>query len=122
MRVLLVDDDPDQLELRQMVLARHGFESESATGTHLAVEVARRHAPDIAIVDLRLPREADGLALISQLKHELPDVCIVVLTGSDPERLRHLPQMDCVARLIQKGTGSANLITALNELAEQVAR
>ena len=64
MRVLLADDDPDQLSLRCMLLERSGFEAMGAGDYVSAVELAAIQKPECAVVDLRLPTEELGLRLV----------------------------------------------------------
>jgi two-component system, response regulator RegA len=78
--LLLVDDD----EVFCLVLARalrvRGFCVEVAHDGASALQAARRHSPQYAVVDLKMPGET-GLPLIRAL-HELdPDMHILMLTG-----------------------------------------
>lgn len=121
MKILLVDDDGDQLEVRSLLLHHYGFESVCAAEPLSALQLAREQQPAIAVIDLRLPRERDGLALLSELKQQFPGMGVIVLTGSDPGRLSRLPEMESVSRLIAKGAGPRTLLSALTELADRVA-
>lgn len=54
-RILVLDDDPLQLDLMERALSRDGFEVRTAeTMAELTAEVARR-APEIVLVDVNLP-------------------------------------------------------------------
>ncbi len=86
MRVLLVDDHPLFLEglhnllfgrgVEVVGMARDGFE---------AVEKARLLAPDLILMDIRMPR-CDGLTATRLIMAEQPDSRIVMLTTSDDEQ------------------------------------
>lgn len=81
--VLIVDDNP---EIHAVVRAR--LEGERLRFLHAqdavtALELARRHVPDLLCLDLHMPG-TDGLALCRQLKDDptLSMIPVIVLTGS----------------------------------------
>jgi DNA-binding NarL/FixJ family response regulator len=47
-----------------------------------AVRLARRHRPDVIMLDVRMPG-ADGLAVLGQLRTELPDAAVVMFSSYD---------------------------------------
>jgi two-component system, cell cycle response regulator DivK len=57
--VLIVDDDERNVKLARDVLERAGMRTLSAATGADAVELARRHRPDVVLMDLRLP-DLDG--------------------------------------------------------------
>jgi CheY-like chemotaxis protein len=79
-RVLIVEDDPDQLTLRRLLLERAGY-SVLAAATPAAAMAALDQKPDAAVVDLSLPDPDAGLALIAQLHEAAPALPLAVLTG-----------------------------------------
>ncbi|MEO6391420.1 MAG: response regulator, partial [Pyrinomonadaceae bacterium] len=54
-RVLIVDDDPDQLSLVRRLLERSGFEVESANDANAGFELALRTEPELVISDVTMP-------------------------------------------------------------------
>ncbi|MDR6992535.1 response regulator [Luteimonas sp. 3794] len=80
MKGLLVDDDTLYLEALRRALTRRGIECEIAADPVTALEVARRIAPDFALVDLKLG-EASGLSLIEPLRAIRADMRILLVTG-----------------------------------------
>jgi hypothetical protein len=113
MRVLLADDDQDQLHLRAMLLARAGFEIIEATDSASAVKAAKEQKPQCAVVDLRLPTQVLGLALIRALKDLDAAIRVIVLTGSDPGNLNALPEKILIDEVVVKGAASAHLVAKL---------
>ncbi|GAA3203672.1 response regulator transcription factor [Actinocorallia longicatena] len=81
-RVLIADDDPRVLgALRAFLSTSSGFTVvASASSAPRAVELARERAPAVALVDVLLPGERDGLRLLRTLSLELriPAVAISV--------------------------------------------
>ncbi|HOW59934.1 MAG TPA: response regulator [Candidatus Omnitrophota bacterium] len=54
-KILVVDDEPDIVELIEAVLNEHGFEVFTAHNGKDALEVARREKPDLIISDICMP-------------------------------------------------------------------
>jgi hypothetical protein len=119
MKILLADDDQDQLDLRCLLLAKHGHQTIAVATAAAALEKAKRDRPHCAVVDLNIPTEALGLALIRDLKHFDPDIRIFVLTGGDPKRFNTLAERSLVEEIIVKGSSTAYLVKKLTDIAAQ---
>ncbi len=81
-RVLLADDEE---LIRVAVAALLGLEPDievvaQAADGRTAVEVALAHRPDVAVVDLQMPR-LDGIEVAAELHRVLPSCAVVILTG-----------------------------------------
>jgi two-component system, OmpR family, alkaline phosphatase synthesis response regulator PhoP len=70
-KILLVDDDPDIIELLEYNLTKEGYEIASANDGVQAVEVAKTFKPDLILLDVMMPRQ-DGIETARQLR-QLPD-------------------------------------------------
>ncbi len=81
-RILLVEDDADQLELRRMILEGLGYEVSPAATVEEALAAAESGKPEAVVMDLRLPRREDGVALLGRLAGGAP---VIVLTGASGE-------------------------------------
>ncbi|MFF0312264.1 response regulator transcription factor [Streptosporangium sp. NPDC004379] len=81
-RVLVVDDEPDLVEVLCAVLRREGWEVRGATGGAAAVAAARGFRPDAVLLDVMLP-DIDGLEVLRRLRAESPHVCVLFLTARD---------------------------------------
>jgi DNA-binding NarL/FixJ family response regulator len=80
-RVLVVDDDPEvRAGLRAILGTDPGVEvvGEAADG-HQAVERVEGCAPDVVLMDIRMPRR-DGLAATAEIRRRRPGQRIIVLT------------------------------------------
>ncbi|WP_436777877.1 response regulator [Yinghuangia sp. YIM S09857] len=80
-RVLLAEDEPlIRAGVRAILASDPGIEvvAEAEDGAE-AVELARRHRPDVAVLDIRMPR-LDGLAATAEIRRLLPEVAVVILT------------------------------------------
>jgi sigma-B regulation protein RsbU (phosphoserine phosphatase) len=79
-RILVVDDEPGMLRAVERVLGRTHHVVGSQSSAH-AVAVATEFEPELVILDVRMP-ELDGFELMARLKSELPDLDIILMTGS----------------------------------------
>ncbi len=122
MRVLLADDDCDQLQLRSMLLARSGFETLEAPDLSSALKLAAEQKPQCAVVDLRLPTEDIGLRLIRELKDLDAGIHLFVLTGADPEKFALRPERRLVDQVIVKGSSWSYLLRQLQLVAAGTSR
>lgn len=111
--LLLVDDDLEQLELRQRILEGEGFAVATAGSADRAIE--RCDGCRAVVMDLRLPALQDGLSLIRDLHARLPQTPIVVLAGL-PEELKGRPESALVHRVLRKGTRTGVLLELLRSL------
>lgn len=85
-RVLLADDEAMIRAGVAAILATDpGIEvvAEAGDGAE-AVELARAHRPDIAMLDIRMPK-LDGLAAAAELRRVMPEVAVVMLTTFDED-------------------------------------
>ena len=66
-RVLLVDDDQDTLQVLSVMLADSGAKVETADSAQAAIEVLQWFRPDVLVSDLAMPKE-DGYSLIKRIR------------------------------------------------------
>jgi len=85
-RILVVDDEPDLLELVRVNLAQAGFEVETASKGREALECVRRSAPDLIVLDLMLP-DIQGTDVCRELRTdpEFAGLPIIMLTARADE-------------------------------------
>ena len=79
-RILVVDDEPGIIRAVERVLG-NAHEVRGTTSSKNAVELAATFLPALAIVDIRMP-EVDGFELTARLKARLPQVDVILMTGS----------------------------------------
>ena len=79
-RVLVVDDDRSIREMLEEYLSSEGYQVVTAEDGAAMREVIERSAPDLVLLDLKLPQE-DGLSLARYLR-ERYDVGIIMVTGA----------------------------------------
>jgi DNA-binding response OmpR family regulator len=84
--ILLVDDEPDALELLRFNLAGAGFATATAADGTTALRQARHLLPDLIVLDLMLP-EVDGLEVCRLLRRDpaTAGIPILMLTAKAAE-------------------------------------
>ncbi|MEI7704620.1 MAG: response regulator [Deltaproteobacteria bacterium] len=78
--LLLVDDDEVLRERLARALRERGFDVATASAGEEAIAVARRDAPEFAVVDLRMPG-ANGIEVLEALREVDPATRVLILTG-----------------------------------------
>ncbi len=81
-KVLVVDDEPNIVELLTVSLKFQNFEVFSANSGHEALRVAREVNPDAYILDVMMPG-MDGFELLGKLRQEGLDGPVLYLTAKD---------------------------------------
>jgi two-component system, OmpR family, response regulator len=81
-RLLVVDDEPNILELLSVSLRFSGFEVHTASNGQQAVTLARRLKPDLLVLDVMMP-ELDGFEVVRRLRGEGSRAPVVFLTAKD---------------------------------------
>ncbi len=86
MTILIVDDEEDIIELVQLNLARHGYQTLACTTGEKALKIAESKQPDLIILDLMLPG-MDGMEVCRRLKAnpQTQKIPILMLTARGEE-------------------------------------
>ncbi|GLR17446.1 response regulator transcription factor [Portibacter lacus] len=81
-RILLVDDEPDILEMLSYNLEKEDYKIETATNGLDAIEKAKSFSPDLILLDIMMP-EMDGVEVCYQLREndQFADTIIAFLTA-----------------------------------------
>jgi two-component system phosphate regulon response regulator PhoB len=76
--ILVVDDEPDLLELLRYNLAQHGYEVTCALSGEEALTLLDARPPDLVVLDVMLPG-ADGLEVCQAMKRETRTATIPII-------------------------------------------
>jgi two-component system alkaline phosphatase synthesis response regulator PhoP len=89
-KILVVDDDPDVLELLRFNFKKAGYSVGTALTGLEALKKACSLAPDLIVLDLMLP-EIDGFAVLETLRRDLTTatVPVIMLTAMSGELARY---------------------------------
>ena len=81
-RLLVVEDEPNILELLSASLRLAGFEVATATGGLEALQAVQRHRPDLIVLDVMLP-DLDGFDVARRLRSGDTRTPVLFLTAKD---------------------------------------
>lgn len=113
-RILIVDDNETNRDILDARLQAHGYELLQAADGEEALHAARRHLPDLILLDVMMPK-VDGIEVCRQLKGDatLPFMPIILVTaradtkdvvsgleaGADEYLTKPIDQLALVARV-----------------------
>ena len=85
-KILIVEDDPDILELLYFNLEKAGYQTFRAENGEQAVLLAQKHSPDLVLLDLLLPG-IDGLEVCRRMKRDpaMQHIPIIMVTAKGEE-------------------------------------
>src|SRR5690349_18083712 len=79
-KVLVIDDEPDLLELLELTLSRMGLDTTRAQSVSEAIQLLDNQAFDLCLTDMRLP-DGEGLAVVEHITEKALDVPVAVITA-----------------------------------------
>ncbi len=88
-KILIVDDELPLLKILVEKFTREGFDVVQAHNGEEGLEVAKKETPDIALLDVMMPK-LDGLAMLEILRKEAwgKNLPVIMLTNlSDPKKV-----------------------------------
>jgi DNA-binding response OmpR family regulator len=117
-RILVVDDDPELLQLVRVLLGRIGVETILAENAANAAQLLRNPPlPDLLILDMMLP-DVSGVEFLRQMRGKTmyDDLPVLILSALiDPERIR--AALDSGAdRYLTKPYIANNLLTVVQDM------
>jgi DNA-binding response OmpR family regulator len=84
-RVLVVEDEPALADLARLYLERDGFTVDHAVDVSGAEACARRHPPDVVLLDIGLPGGRDGIDLCRAMRARQDWTPVILVTARDDE-------------------------------------
>lgn len=82
-KILVVDDDPDFVEIARTVLLKHGYQVLTAPSGAQALDLMRQDKPDVVILDVMMRGATEGYQ-VGQMMHDdaqLHDVPVLIVSS-----------------------------------------
>ncbi len=116
--LLVIDDDETVRSTLVEFFETFGYTARGASTASEGRRLAAEHAPDVVLLDLRLP-DADGVRVLDALRADDPDVAIIVLTGYADVRTAVAAMQHGAADLLEKPVDLERLAAAVTRAAER---
>ena len=80
--ILCVEDEPEMIDLMQLILSRRGYQVKGARGGVEGIQLIRELHPDLVLLDLMMP-DMDGWEVYQQMKSDpaLKDIPVIIVTA-----------------------------------------
>jgi len=69
-KILVVDDDPDFVEITRLILKAKGYEIESAVSGDKALQMMRQAPPDLVLLDVMMSSVLDGVHVVYAMRED----------------------------------------------------
>jgi len=116
--LLVIDDDETVRSTLVEFFETFGFTARGAATATEGRRMAAEHAPDVVLLDLRLP-DADGVRALEALRADDPDLAVIVLTGYADVRTAVAAMQHGAADLLEKPVDLELLAAAVSRAAER---
>jgi two-component system response regulator VicR len=119
--IVCIEDEPEMIELIQLILNRRGFEVFGASGGKEGLKMVREILPDLVLLDLMMP-DMDGWEVYQQMKSEesTRNIPVIVVTAKaqniDKVLGLHIAKVD---DYIAKPFGPQELIDSIEKILGQ---
>jgi CheY-like chemotaxis protein len=93
-KILVVDDDPDFVEITRIILENNGYDVVSASDSNEAIEKMRNDKPDLVLLDIMMSQPLDGVEVSKKMLEDdnLKKVPIIVVSSiTDSPHLAEFP-------------------------------
>lgn len=111
-KILVVDDDPLNLQLTARALASAGFTTRTAADGEEAAKWISMEDFDAVVTDVQMPR-MNGIELLQHVRARFPWLPVIIMTGHLQEDIREAASVCGASALFQKPVSRTELIAAL---------
>lgn len=118
--ILVVDDEPEIISLLEEQLKELGYHVLTAKDGMLGLEIARKHQPDLMILDLMLPK-VDGYRVLGLLKNDVrySGIPVIIFSARAQKEDMHLGEELGASAYITKPFEGQAIFNKVNELMKQ---
>ncbi|HVP38649.1 MAG TPA: response regulator transcription factor [Candidatus Saccharimonadales bacterium] len=116
-RILLVDDDPELLQVLSLRLQQDGYDVATANTGDQAIAEASRRPPDLMVLDLGMPR-GNGFKVLERVRASVRTAAtpVIVLTGNLEPAFEIRARKAGADEFLHKPTELADLVATIQKL------
>jgi len=118
-KILIVDDDPDVVDVCRLILEKEGHLISSASSREEGMAIFEADPPDLLILDVMMRQPDDGIVMARDLRRGGVEIPILMLTGiSKVTGMQFGKDQDLVPvdELLEKPVDAATLVAKVGEL------
>jgi len=118
-KILVVDDDPDIVEMSRIVLEKEGHTVSEASCKECGLKAMETVQPDLLILDVMMEQPDDGIAMAQELRRNGCKTPILMLTGIGKVTGMNYGKDSALVPVdvwLDKPVGPNTLIAKVNEL------
>lgn len=116
--VLIVDDEDDLCWLLTNALQSKGYNVSAANGIIKAIACLKKEAPDLILLDLKLP-DGDGMDMLPEIKAAAPQIVVVIISAYGSEEKRAEAEEKGVHDFIDKPFTGERILEAITQFQER---
>jgi DNA-binding NtrC family response regulator len=79
--ILVVDDDPVQRDILQIILSDEGYQTHAASSAEEALKMAKTLKPDVVLTDLRM-HKMNGIELMEKLRSQADAPVVIIMSAA----------------------------------------
>ena len=115
MKILVVEDEPNNMKLMKIILKKHGHEPIEAFTGEQGIEKTSATKPDIVLMDLRLP-DMEGFEVTKRIREMMTDVPIIAVTSYSMDDVREEITKGGFNGLIQKPIDPVTIMDEIKKI------
>jgi len=120
-RVMIVDDEPDMLNMLKLVLGKKcDCEISTAASGERALQQLATVRPDVVVTDIKMP-DVDGLTLLKKIGEVDPTVSVVIMTGYGTIDMAVQALKDGAYDFLEKPFEKNHIVRVVNNCLERTA-
>ncbi|MEM6481919.1 MAG: response regulator [Pseudomonadota bacterium] len=116
-KVLLIEDEQNIIEAVKFILSRDGWDVNTHSNGHDAIDAVRHRAPDIVILDVMLPGKS-GFDILSEIRsdHALNGLPVLMLSARGQAKDMEMAVRAGASRYMTKPFSNAEVLDAVRDL------
>ncbi len=118
MKILVVEDEPNNMMLISIILKKHGHEPIEAFNGEEGVRKASLFKPDIVLMDIRLP-DMDGSEATRKIREIIPDIPTIAVTSYSIDEVREEMTKGKFNGLIQKPIDPGTIMDEIKKILDE---
>lgn len=123
-KILIVDDDPDFVEVSRIVLEKAGHTTLSAASGNECYKQMKAEKPDLVILDVMMDTVLDGLTITQRIHedeeiNQIPIIMVTSIANTDYAALFPTDEYIHINAFMSKPVEPAELIRQINKLLNQ---